>query len=166
MSSNVQEIRLKHINEKVQKYETFLNERLKPDLKAVLEERDGIYTETAEFLALRNTISAIQSAELDPATPLKTKVDLGCNFYCRANVEDPSKIFVEIGLGFYLEFTLAEAEKFVDKKISGLEEKSRELTSQASKIKANIRLVLEGLRELQNISNEKKDRSANFDPMS
>ena len=163
MSSTVHELKLKQVREKVVKYEHFLNERLKPDLKAVLDERDGIYTETAEFLALRNSISAIQAAELDPAEALKTKVDLGCNFYCRANVDDPSKIFVEIGLGFYLEFSLDEAEKFVDKKISALESKSKELTDQSSKIKANIRLVLEGLRELQNISNE-KDKKTNYEP--
>ena len=162
--SSVNELKLKHVHEKVVKYEHFLNERLKPDLKAVLDERDGIYSETAEFLALRNTILAIRAAELEPNEPLKTKVDLGCNFYCRANVDDPSKIFVEIGLGFYLEFTLEEAEKFLDKKISTLEAKSKELTEQSLKIKANIRLVLEGLRELQNISNE-KTKKTNYDPL-
>jgi hypothetical protein len=47
--SSVQEIKQKHIGEKVLKYETFLNDHLKPDLKAVLEERDGVYTETANF---------------------------------------------------------------------------------------------------------------------
>lgn len=112
----------------------------------------------------QNTILAIRSADLAPGQPLKTQVDLGCNFYCRANVEDPSKIFVDIGLGFYLELTLEEAEKFVEKKISGLDQKSKDLTQQASKIKANIRLVLEGLRELQSISNE-KGKSASYDPM-
>ena len=46
-------IRQKHLTEKILKYETFLNERLRPDLKAVLQERDEIFTETAEFVALR-----------------------------------------------------------------------------------------------------------------
>ena len=55
-------------------------------------------------------------------------------------------------------------EKFVEKKISGLDQKSKDLTQQASKIKANSRLVLEGLRELQSISNE-KGKSASYDPM-
>jgi prefoldin alpha subunit len=161
MSSAIQQ---KHLTEKILKYESFLNERLKPDLKSVLAERDQIYNETAEFVALRNTIAAIRSADLPPGQPLKTQVDLGCNFYCRANVEDPSKIFVDIGLGFFLEQTLDEAEKFVGKKISALDEKSKSLTQQASKIKANIRLVLEGLRELQNISSEKAQRSR-YDPL-
>jgi hypothetical protein len=38
------------------------------------------------------------------------------------------------------------------------------LTEQASKIKANIRLVLEGLRELRNISSE-KEKQTNYDPL-
>ena len=87
--------------EKVQRYETFLNERLRGDLRKCLEQRDKIYEEQAEFLALRNSIQglsfwsnnfvlwliisiiAIKTAELVPGEPLKTKVDLGCNFYCQ-----------------------------------------------------------------------------------
>ena len=43
--------------------------------------------------------------------PLKTKVDLGCNFYCQARVPDPSMVMVAVGLGFFLELTLEEALK-------------------------------------------------------
>ena len=46
--------------EKVLKFETFVEEQLKPDLRFVLEARDKIYAEIAEFLALKNSISAIQ----------------------------------------------------------------------------------------------------------
>ena len=38
---------------KVTQYETFLNEQLKPDLSSVLEQRDEIYKEIAEYLALK-----------------------------------------------------------------------------------------------------------------
>ena len=69
--------------DKVHRYETFLNERLRGDLRKCLEQRDKIYEEQAEFLALRNSIQAIKTAELVPGEPLKTKVDLGCNFYCQ-----------------------------------------------------------------------------------
>ena len=48
---------LDDINEKVLKYETFLSERLRPDLKAALEDRDKLYAEIAEFLALKNSIA-------------------------------------------------------------------------------------------------------------
>ena len=46
--------------EKVLKFETFVEEQLKPDLRFVLEARDKIYAEIAEFLALKNSILAIQ----------------------------------------------------------------------------------------------------------
>ena len=43
--------------------------------------RDKIYQEQAEYLALRNSINAIKISDLVPGEPMKTKVDLGCNFY-------------------------------------------------------------------------------------
>ena len=45
--------------EKVQRYENFLNERLRGDLRKCLEQRDKIYEEQAEFLALRNSIQGL-----------------------------------------------------------------------------------------------------------
>ena len=33
----------------------------------------------------------------------------GCNFYCQAEVENPDRIMVSVGLGFFLEMTLDEA---------------------------------------------------------
>ena len=90
---------LEQIDDKVIKYETFLSERLRPDLKDALEERDKLYAETAEFLALKNSIEAIKASNLQPGEPLKTKVDLGSNFYCQAVVPNPGRILVEVGLG-------------------------------------------------------------------
>ena len=60
-------IRQKHLTEKILKYETFLNERLRLDLKAVLQERDEIFTETAEFVALR--VQSFGILFFNPTTP-------------------------------------------------------------------------------------------------
>ena len=65
------------IEQKVSRYESFLNETLRTDLKNTLLLRDKIYQEQAELLALRNSINAIKLAELVPGEPMKTKVDLG-----------------------------------------------------------------------------------------
>ena len=54
-------------DEKVLRYEAFLNDQLKPDLKAILEKRDKVYEEIAEFLALKNSIGAIRAADLREA---------------------------------------------------------------------------------------------------
>ena len=46
------------IKDKIQQYEEFLNETLRNDLRKLLEDRDKIYEEQAEFLSLRNSIKA------------------------------------------------------------------------------------------------------------
>ena len=144
----------KDIADKVAQYETFLNETLRTDLKSTLTLRDKIYQEQAEYLALRNSINAIQLVELVPGEPLKTKVDLGCNFYCQARVPDPTKIFISVGLGFFLELTLDEALEFISKKDGELAKEANKLTTNCAKLKANIKLVIGGLQELQHIRSE------------
>ena len=134
---------------KVLKFEIFLNETLRPDLKATLEERDKIYEEIAEYLSLKNSIEAIKATDLPQGQPLKTKVDLGCNFYAKAVVKNPQKVFVDVGLGFFVELTHDEAIAFIEKKTKLLDKKTDKLTQASTKIKANIKLVLHGLRELQ-----------------
>lgn len=154
--------------EKVQKYEAFLNDQLKPDLQSILERRDKVYEEIAEFLALKNSLAAIKAAELRPGEPLKTKVDLGCNFYVQARVPDPSRVFVEVGLGFFVELGLDEALAFAQRKAGALEGQADRLTGDACKVKANIKLTQEGLRELQRLSAEdllEKKRRRAYDPL-
>ena len=56
---------------------------------------------------------------------------------------DPSMICVSVGYGFFVEFTLAEALKFIEKKMAYLTERSDALTKDAVKIKTHIKLVLE-----------------------
>jgi prefoldin alpha subunit len=134
------------IPSKILQYEEFLNERLKADLKKALEQRDTVTRETSEYIQLRNVIERIQLA--NSGEPLKTMVDLGANFYCKAKVQDPSKIFVAVGYGFFVEFTLDEAMGFIDKKVALLSDKVEKLTRKISEISARIKIVVEGLREL------------------
>lgn len=141
---------------KVELYEKFLNEQLKSDLRTVLNEREKLFSEIAEFVQIKTTIENIldKQEKSNEVVELKTKIDLGCNFYVNAEIPDTSKIFISIGYGFYLEMTLKEALKFIEKKIKFINETIDELTQQASKIKANIRIVLEGLKEIQNLKFE------------
>jgi len=146
------------INEKVLKYEHFLNDTLKEDLRKIQEQQDKIYAEIAEYLQLKITIERMQTFKLTEK-PLKTKVDLGCNFYVNAKVQDTRTIFVKIGFGFFLELTLAEAVDFIKKRAELLEKIASALSKDSAKVKANIKIVLEGLRELQMI-----DSSPSQDP--
>ncbi|XP_070559062.1 protein UXT-like [Ptychodera flava] len=135
---------------KVLEYERFVNEVLRADLRKVYESRDKLYSQISEYLQLRTVIEKIQESELEK-NGLKTRVDLGCNFYVQATVPDASRIFVAVGFGFFVEFTLPEALRFIEKKIKLLTEQTEKLTKDSAKIKAHIKLVLEGLKELQGI---------------
>lgn len=134
---------------KVESYEAFLNERLKTDLKKVMDLRDNVSSEIAEYLQLRNVIERIKESDSAKMDTLRTMVDLGANFFCQARVTNPDKIFVCIGYGFYVELSLDEALSFIDKRVVLLNSRVRELTKDVSEISARVRIVVEGLRELQ-----------------
>ena len=59
--------------EKMTRYETFLNEKLKKDLFAVMKERDSVWEEEAEYLKLKTVIERI-SASPSIEDGLKAKV--------------------------------------------------------------------------------------------
>ncbi|XP_020653288.1 protein UXT [Pogona vitticeps] len=136
------------VQEKVLQYEAFISDVLQRDLQKVLEQRDEVYEKIAQYLQLKNVIERLQEVG---NKELKTQVDLGCNFYVNAEVPDTSTIFVALGYGFFVELTLSEALTFIEKKSKLLTELSETLTKDSAKIKANIRMVLEGLRELQGL---------------
>jgi prefoldin alpha subunit len=144
---------------KITEFESFVNEKLKNDLQLVLDEQDKLYTEVAEYLQIKDTIEKITQARAlrnggneTAKFKLNTRVDLGCNFYANAVVEDPTKIFIAIGYGFFLEMKFDEALRFIQKKVKLLNESADDLSQKACEIKAQIKFVLEGIREMQDIN--------------
>ncbi|XP_030331268.1 protein UXT [Strigops habroptila] len=142
--------------EKVQRYEAFVSDVLRRDLRRVQEQRDGVFEQQAQVLQLRTALTRLQEA----AAPLRTQVDLGCNFFVTAEVPSPERVFVALGYGFYAELTLPEALRHLDRRSRLLEQLSESLTRDGAKIRAHIRLVLEGLREIQGL----QDPPATSDP--
>ena len=138
---------------KIEEYERFVNERLRTDLKLVLERKDCVNGEIADFMQLKTTIQHLSERQGahdgEEKGPLKTMVDLGCNFYAKARVHNFSHIFVSIGLGFYLEMELSEAAAYADKRVESLRAEVEKLSEQASQINARIKMVLGALDELQ-----------------
>lgn len=140
---------------KIVEFERFVNDKLRNDLKLVLDEQDKIHAEIADYLQIKDTIDKVSECKVsrDSKTRFKlnTRVDLGCNFYANAVVEDPETVCVAIGYGFFVEMKFDEALKFIDKKVKLLNELADELNVKACDIKANIKFVLEGIREMQEI---------------
>ena len=147
----------KQLEDKIYRYESFLNDKLKNDLKVVLEQRNSVSQEASEYLQLKNVIERLKSSnssaddhvEGSSCSHIKTMVDLGASFYCKAKIEKCDKIFVAVGYGFFAEFTFDEALSFIEKKVAHLTSKVDCLATQAAEINARIRIVIEGLRELQ-----------------
>ncbi|XP_077545968.1 uxt prefoldin-like subunit [Haemaphysalis longicornis] len=138
------------IREKVLQYETFLNDVLKEDLRKCLEERDAVCAKLAELLQLRTVVERIQEVEANKES-FRTQVDLGCNFYVQAVVPDVSKIFVQVGMGFFVELTHEEALWFIGRREALLETELQRISKESANIKAHIQMVLQGLRELQGL---------------
>ncbi|XVE85816.1 hypothetical protein DITRI_Ditri17bG0121400 [Diplodiscus trichospermus] len=128
--------------EKVQKFEEFVDRRLKPDLVRAIAER----------LDLRKNL---ENLEKNSVTSLRTLVNLGSEVYMQAEVPDTQRIFVDIGLGFHVEFTWSEALKFISLREEKLERQLEEYTRLIASIKAQIKLVCEGIRELLQIPEER-----------
>ena len=141
-----------NVSKKIVEYETYINDVLKKDLQKALSDVDCIHLECIEYMNTKAVIEAIVNNEI--AKGLKTKYDLGCNFYVTAKIRDLSMIYVRVGLGIYLEYTLPEALEFIDDQIKKLESSANELDEKITKIRAFIKLTLEALRELQGISSE------------
>lgn len=133
---------------KVTKYEAFVNERLRTDLEKILEARDAVYADIAEYLQLQNVVTKLSQQRMSQSN-LKTMVDLGANFYAQAKVPDASHVCVAVGLGFYVDFTLDEALEFIAEKVDHLTVRGRVLGEEAGQVRARIQLVLEALKELQ-----------------
>ncbi|XP_043829859.1 protein UXT [Dromiciops gliroides] len=136
------------VQAKVLQYEAFVSDVLQRDLRQVLAQREEVYGQLAGYLQLKNVLERLQESG---EQKLRTQVDLGCNFYVNAEVPDSSRIFVALGYGFFLELTLIEALRFIDRKSRLLTSLSDSLTRDSARIKAHIRLVLEGLGELQGL---------------
>jgi len=146
---------LTDIPAKVIRYEEFINERLRPDLKNVLDADERTCAEIANCHQIKLFIQQLKSRSFgQDSDEIKVKTDLGCSFFVEAVIEDTSRVSVYLGLGIYLEMSRDEAIEYIDKREKVLESKRKILLEKASNIKAHIKLVLEGLRELQGISPE------------
>ncbi|KAM3258269.1 hypothetical protein ACQJBY_050175 [Aegilops geniculata] len=128
--------------EKVKKFEDFVDRRLKPDLVNAIAQRDNLFQQQKTFLDLKKNI---ENLEKNGVTSMRSMVNLGSEVYMQAEVPDTRHIFVDIGLGFHVEFTWQEALQFISVREA---RQIDEYTHLIASIKAQIKLVCEGIREL------------------
>ncbi|ORX91811.1 Prefoldin alpha-like protein [Basidiobolus meristosporus CBS 931.73] len=139
------------IQETLERYEKFVNERLKVDLKDTLDLRDQVYDKMSDYLKLRSQVETLKDNNVKE---MKTMVDLGSNFYAQAKIPDTTYIYVNVGYGFHVQLTLSEALDFIEKKERNLQKVADQYTTEASKIKAHIKMVLEAIAEVLQIEQQ------------
>ncbi|KAL6577776.1 hypothetical protein OROMI_010104 [Orobanche minor] len=143
--------------EKVSRFEEFVDRRLKPDLVRAIAERDKVFEQQkilyiSAFLNLTPFSSDlrrnIENLEKNTVTSLRTLVNLGSEVYMQADVPDTRRIFVDVGLGFHVEFTWSEALNFIATREEKISRQIEDYTRLIASIKAQIKMVCGGIREL------------------
>ncbi|KAJ4711408.1 protein UXT-like [Melia azedarach] len=131
--------------EKVQKFEEFIDRQLKPKLVRAISERDKVFEQQKIFSDLQRNIENLQK---NSVTSLRTLVNLGSEVYMQADVPDTQCIFVDVGLGFHVEFTWSEALNYISQREEKIAREIEEYTRLIASIKGQIKLFYDGIREL------------------
>jgi len=124
---------------KIAQYEGFIDDVLKRQLQSSLDDfrRDAEVLEQCR--ELRRNVDLLVSGDVQE---LETMIDLGCQFFAKASVPDTSRLFVDIGLGFKLDMTLAEACDFLEHKEAFTLQRLELRKKRTAQIKADIREAL------------------------
>ncbi|XP_026314900.1 protein UXT homolog [Hyposmocoma kahamanoa] len=136
-------------NDYVIRYETFINDVLKEDLRQVDLRLQEVNGEITDLIQQKHSLKVIMDKSIHP-NGFKTQVNLGCNFFMEAAVSDTSKLLMNIGLNHYLEFNIEEANRYLDVRIKAFEKKAEELKNQSAETKAHIKLMLFHIGKIQN----------------
>ncbi|KAJ3035045.1 hypothetical protein HDV00_004371 [Rhizophlyctis rosea] len=142
-----------HVEAQIRKFEDFINQRLRVDLKAALDTREKVLELISKHLQLKEQLELIKS---DNLTKMKTLVDIGSQFFMQAKIPDTSKVYIKVGLNYSVEMTIDEGLAFIEKKEKSLHKQAETQTQRISQIKAHIQLILDTMRQLQELEAEIK----------
>ena len=137
-----------NIDETLQKYEAFINDVLKEDIRKLSSRLEQINAEITDLIQQKHTLKVITDKEIHP-NGFKAQVNIGCNFFMEAAVRDTSKLLMNVGLNHHLEFTVEEANKYLDVRIKAFEDMAGEVQKKAAEAKAHIKVVLIAIGDLQ-----------------
>nr|BAH72055.1 ACYPI009844 [Acyrthosiphon pisum] len=138
--------------QRVAKFETFINDVLKDSLKQISAALDVINDQISELEDVRNTVDTMSqlAGELPAGKPLKTRVNVGCDFFMQANA-DVRTFLVCVGLGCYVEYTRDETLAHVRVRTKLLKERADDLRDQGARVRAQITLALHCIQAEQGL---------------
>mmetsp|Transcript_15196 Transcript_15196/g.32755 ORF Transcript_15196/g.32755 Transcript_15196/m.32755 type:complete len:157 (-) Transcript_15196:634-1104(-) len=133
------------LDQKILEYESFMD-RLKVDLSHAYTQRTELQQKIDAYRDLKLNTEMLMKE--DSSKPIRTLVNLGSDFFCQAEVPNTRWIYVDVGLGFHVQLTPAETAKHAEERMKAIEVLAAKQSDQIAAIKANIKLVGEGVREL------------------
>lgn len=135
---------------------------LEPQLLAAVKHREDVEAEINEYQELSDQLTIIRNrydddfrirkdSSIKTVAPLEAMVDLGHQIaYCKAEIQDPQRVYVNVGMGFHVEFSLDEAIDFIALRIDFLLSYILPKTAERAKnIAADIEAALYALAEEQ-----------------
>mmetsp|Transcript_6261 Transcript_6261/g.9094 ORF Transcript_6261/g.9094 Transcript_6261/m.9094 type:complete len:192 (+) Transcript_6261:74-649(+) len=175
------------IRNNLNQYTKFVNEKLTPILKDAILRREETENEISEYEELASELSSIvgKDNEVNKLTlkndkeknirrmkglkefrraanssQLETHVDLGAQImFCKAIVPNPERVFVHVGMGFHVEFTLNEALEFIERRVKFLHKKV--LANRVNKAKAVASDVESTLKILETLTEQLRELEKN-----
>ncbi|KAF0983613.1 hypothetical protein FDP41_010678 [Naegleria fowleri] len=118
-------------------YHQLISDTFEKRLKQVIEDRDAL---SEKYIKLQEL--SLQLKSIENKKEFHTLVDVGTNFYVQGHVTDTRTIYLDVGLGFFSEFSIPKAMKFVTQQMEQLNAMIEEKKQQALIIEQNIHLAL------------------------
>ncbi|EQC31059.1 hypothetical protein SDRG_11245 [Saprolegnia diclina VS20] len=131
----------------VEKYATFVEETLRPQLTAALAQRDALDADVAEYDNLVEMLAGKAAADAQDKA-WKLQCDLGKQCYAKVKVAPHTPVVVHIGLQVYVEMAAADVPPFVAGRKQFLAAKRERHQAKAREIASHIQQVLDAVEAL------------------
>lgn len=136
------------IQSKLKTYEDYIENRLKPDLKAIEEALTQKTEKHQEWQDLKNLTKHWKFLRnKDRDIDLQFEIGNGVNAF--AEITELDRLFIDVGAGIVLEMDCDEAEKYAQIRMNVLRKEIAHLRKLAVNVKVHIKLVLLVVYELQ-----------------
>lgn len=136
-----------------------MERRLRPGLDAAILARDAAYASLAEaeqMSSALDVLDVVASTPPDGATDehghppprLRTRVNVGEEFYADAEVTRLEPVVVDVGLGVLVEMTREEAREVVERRREAMEKEAEKQNQRIARVQAHLKRVVKHLEEL------------------
>ncbi|OAO16181.1 prefoldin chaperone subunit [Blastocystis sp. ATCC 50177/Nand II] len=130
----------------IRKYEDLIENRIKATLAQEVEQLRELSSSVEQYEVLKTNIEVMKR---DSKSSVSSLVNLGSEVYAQAKAQDRNHIFVNIGLGFFVEFTLDEALAFIEKKLAQLHADLVRKNEDVERVKQHYYSAIHALEQLK-----------------